>query len=214
MAITTYFRGIRFIKDYIRKYLLSIFYAAKKEQITFTDGYKHIKFSRDVEVIKRASWDFRKIPAVLIGDARVEYQVKSIAKDFVDESQYNETGNPFNDVVPQTDQRVSGGDISITLSLDIRATTTEERDNLADIVCLYLAHPDAKDYLLKQGIAIEGAPSVSGEKEIAEPNTDYPIYSSMLTVRFITPWRTYMDADPTLEAILVDIEAELDFDAS
>lgn len=210
MAITTYFRGVQFVKDYMIKYLKTVFYAAEKEQILFTDGHKRIEFSRLPHVTKRASWDFRDIPAVILERVNTTYITRSIAKDLIDVAAYGERGNPYNDIADMDNIRAVGGDIELVTGWQVWARSIEERDKLADIVSIYLAHPDAKDYLLKQGIVVSSPPRVSGDREIKEPDTDHPIYGTDLSVTVVGPWRAISDADPTLADLFVDIEVELE----
>jgi hypothetical protein len=92
--------------------------------------------------------------------------------------------------------------------LDIRATSIEERDNLVDIVCLYLAHPDAKDYFLRHSIVIPAPPTISGERDLFEPQIDHPIYSTAVSIPLLSIWRVTSDNGERLEDIIVDISAE------
>jgi len=211
VAITTYLRGIHYVKDYMIKYLKMVFYASEKEQLVFTDGHKKIEFSRRPDVLKRASWDFRNVPAVILQNVSSTYIQRSIAKDLIDVAAYDQTGNPYEDISVMDDKRVVGGDIELVTTWQIWATSIEERDHLADMVCLYLAHPDAKDFLLKQGVVVAGSPRVSGDREIKEPQIDHPIYGTDLSVTLMGPWRSISDADVTLAELFVDISVELEF---
>jgi hypothetical protein len=199
MPITTFHRGVRFIKDYLVAYLNGIFIASQKGIIQFTDGTRQIDFSRLPEAIRSYSWDFRKIPAVLVGGVSGRFQTMSIAKDLIHAGQVG-------DAAP-LQYYTYGGDISMTVSFTIIANTVDERDNLVDIVCLYLSHPKAKDYLMRHGIAVENPPTIGGESERNEPNIDHPIYLTGLTQPFVSQWRTIEDLPDRLEEIFVDIEA-------
>lgn len=197
MAITTYYRGVAFIKDYFVHYFNSIFFAAQKGQILLTNGFKEIKFSDRPHVLRRASWDFNKLPAVLIGAVRANYKYMSIAKDYL-----NEAG------ATSTDQyRYYGGDINSTMDIEVRARTIDERDNLVDITCLFLAHPDAKDFFDKHAIVLKAPPSVGSEKDIFEPKIDHPIYGTSLSIDLVSPW---MIKIPITEYRLIDVIADLD----
>jgi hypothetical protein len=201
MAILTYYRGVEFVKSYFQHYLEGIYSAAQKGSILLTNGYKEIKFSRTPEVVKRLKLDHRNLPAVLIGPIRGEYIYRSISKDLLripgitepDESQY----------------RFYGGDIRMNLDIDIRATSQEERDNLVDVTCLYLAHPDAKDFFQRHAIVIEKPPSISGEKELYEPAIDMPIYSTTVSISVISVWRIQKTLEDRLEELFVDIDVHM-----
>ena len=136
-----YFRGTSFLKTFVVKFFRSIFYAGEKGSLIFTDGTKEISFSGPVEVQKAGSWDYRNLPAVLIGATRGTF-IPTLNKDLVRDAQYGD------------DRQVTeyGGDIDLSLSIEVVATSIEERDNLLDIVSLYLSHPDAKDYFSNQDV--------------------------------------------------------------
>jgi hypothetical protein len=201
MAVETFYRGVAFIKDFVERYLNAVFMAGAKGSILLTNGYKKITFSKTPLVIKRSSWDYRQLPSVLIGQARGNYEYKSIEKDHLYTPLATETG-------ADADIMVYGGDIKLTLDLDIRATSIEERDNIVDIVCLYLAHPDAKDYFLKQQIVIPAPPTISGERDIFEPAIDHPIYGSTVSIPLISIWRVTSDIEYRLEEIFLEVDLE------
>ena len=198
MAILTYYRGVEFIKSYLQHYLSGVFSAAQKGSILLTNGYKEIKFSRIPEVVKRMKLDYRRLPAVLIGPVRGEYIYRSISKDLLRIPGVDE---------PDEDQYTFyGGDIRLNVDMDVRSATQEERDNMVDIVCLYLAHPDAKDFFLRHGIVLEKPPSIGGERELLEPGIDMPIYSTVVSIPVISVWRIQKVLEDRLEEIFVDIE--------
>jgi len=194
-----WYRGVRYMKDYLTRYLNYVFIANSKGSIIFTDGTKSIKFSKTPESIKRASWDYRVLPAVLVGKATGKMEYLTFAKDVL-KGDLNK------------DKNYDGGGFDIKVSLEVRATTIEERDNLLDITGIYLAHPDAKDYFLRQGIRLPDAPTIGGEKEIHETAIDYPIYSTEMTLRMMSMWEEERDMEERLLDILVDLEAYYDLD--
>jgi hypothetical protein len=204
MAIHTFYRGVQFIKDYLIRYLNGVFMASEKGQLLFTDGTKNIQFEHTPIAQKRGSWDFRRLPAVLIGQAGGEYQVQSIAKDLVYEGRYDDSTTELKN------HRYYGGDIKLTINLQCLSKTIEERDNLVDIVCLYLAHPDAKDFFLTQGIHVEAPPSISGEADIYEPKVDHPIYGTTVTTKLTSQWKIQEDLEDRLIDIITDVTAVLD----
>ena len=128
MAVTTYYRGVAFIKDYYVRYLMGVFKAAQKEAIVLTNGFKEISFSREPTVVKRVAQDARPaFPYILVGPVRAEYIYRSVSKDFL-----------YDPRTTDTDQyRIYGGDVRLNLDLSIWASQQEERDNLVDITCLF-----------------------------------------------------------------------------
>lgn len=200
MAISMWYRGIRFIKDYLVKYLNYVFIANEKEQILFTDGTKKISFSSTPEALKRASWDYRVLPAVLIGKASGSLEYVSFSKDLL-KSDYDDTEKYYD-----------GGDFDVSINLQVRATSIEERDNLVDITGIYLAHPDAKDYFLRHGLRLPEAPRLGTESEVKEPTIDYPIYSTDMSIRVLSRWQESRPMEERLLSILVNLETYYDLD--
>jgi hypothetical protein len=200
MAITTYYRGVAFIKDYFVRYFTGVFKAQQKGTLILTNGFAEIVFSKEPTVVKRVTNDMRPaLPFVLVGPVRAEYIYRSVAKDFLYQPDSSEASQ----------YRIYGGDIRLTMDLDVRASQQEERDNIVDIVCLFLAHPDAKDFFLKHNIVIEKPPSVSGEKEIYEPGIDHPIYAANVSVPLIGCWQIMTAIGYRFEELFLDIEVEV-----
>lgn len=202
MALSFY-RGVNFIKDDFVKYLTFIFAAEEKGQLKFFDGTRDADFSNTPYVIKKQSWDFRNLPAVLVGSANGRFETLSISKDFIDEAQAGE--------YPQ--YREVGGDIDISISLDVYATTIEERDKLVDITGIYLSHPDCKDWFGRQGIRLKSMPTISEGGPVSQPAIDHPIYMSTLTMEVVGLWRDKSSPDERLINIITDIEAFMEFES-
>lgn len=195
-----FYRGIRFAKDFVCQYLTSVFKAAEKDALLLTDGTKKVKFSSWPTIVKAYPIDARRsLPMIVIGPASGNYIYRSIAKDHIVSS---EDGDP-------TQYRTVGGDIEISLDLSIRATTPEERDNLADIVGVYLSHPDAKTYFERQGIYLPEGPSFSGERQLEEPNNEFNVHVVGMNLRLLGNWRDTTDLPDRLIDIISDIDPYL-----
>lgn len=195
MTLRMWYRGIRFAKDFTAQYLNYIYFANEKGALTFTDGRKEIKFSNRPIAMKRASWDFRVLPAVLIGKATGNLKYITFAKDIL------KSRNTLNDDGQTVDQFIQvGGDFDINISIAVRATTIEERDNLVDITSIYLAHPDAKDYFERHYLTLPEAPKLSGENDIHEPKIDHPIYETNLSLRILSRWQE--EQEPSYDRLL------------
>jgi len=190
------------MKDFMCQYLNYIFIANEKESLIFTDGTKSIQFSRTPEAVKRASWEYRVLPAVLVGKVTGGLQYVSFTKDLLDTAKADDTDQTYRD----------GGDFDINLSLDVRATTIEERDNLTDITGIYLSHPDAKDYFLRQGLRLPEAPKLGAESEVKEPTIDYPIYAREMSIRILSRWQEERAMEERLLSILLDLELYVEYD--
>jgi len=202
-----WYRGIRFVKDFLVQYYNYIFLANQKGAIVFTDGSKEIKFSRTPVAIKRASWVARDLPAVLVGKATGGLQYVTFSKDLLKV-----------DVVPvppdgdeATVYSSYGGNFDLNINLSIRASSVEERDNLVDITGIYTAHPDTKDYFLNQYLVLPEAPKLGGESEIHEPGIDHPIYAAEMSVRIMSRWQEFKyPQNYTVGDVIANITMEAD----
>lgn len=192
----SYYRGIRFIKDFFVQYLNSIFYAHEKNQLEFFDGTKKISFSSRPHAVKLYGWDFRSLPVIEVGPANGKFTMRSISKDFLGASQYGDS----------VDYKEVGGDIDLTMSFKIIATTSEERDNIMDIVGIYLSHPMAKDYFEQHSITIEDVPSISEGGMEALPDVDHKVFYSELSMPIVGVWRDNTSQDAFLANIVAYVD--------
>lgn len=192
-----YYRGCSFLKSFVVKFLRSIFYAEQKGALVFFDGTKEISFSDPVHVEKTGSWDYRNVPAVLIGATRGTF-IPYLNKDLVNDPDETETKQSTE----------FGGDIDLSLSIEVLATSLEERDNLLDIVSIYLSHPDAKDYFLKQNLRFRAGVTISEGGTRHQPDLQQPVYYSTIDVDISTSWRAEEEVGSRLADIIVDIDLE------
>ena len=206
MAVTMWYRGIRFTKDFIVKYLNYIFMANSKGSLLFTDGTKKIEFARVPVVTKRGSWDPRSLPTVIVGKATGGLKYITFSKDLLQTTTDVASATGMTNLYSTV-----GGDFDLNINLSVRSTTMEERDNLVDIVGIYLSHPNTKDYFMNHYLVLPEAPRLVGESDIMEPGIEYPIYATDLSFRVITRWQEYTEDELyTLGKVIVDIEAEFD----
>jgi hypothetical protein len=203
MPIQTYYRNGRFIKSYLIRYLTGIFLAAEKEQIILTDGTKKIEFSATPKVESILSWNERNLPAVLIGPARITMKSLSTTKELKFDARAGD------------DEQFTwwGGDVEVSLDLLARARTIVERDNIVDIVLLYLSIPSAKDFFRQQAIVMNALPTASGESAPRIPNIDFPIYQTSIGITLTGVWE-YREAIShyRLNNVIADITAVMNFD--
>lgn len=202
MAITLYYyRGLRFCKDYFIKFLTYLFYGESKGVFRFYDNTRKTVFSNTPTFIKAGSWDLRQLPAVLVSGSRGNYVQRSFTKDFISQ----------NDAGDSNTYIEYGGDISLTVTLESRANSIEESDNLLDICGTYLASPIAKDYFMKQYITIPGDISISDSKPIYEPSgIEHPIYGGSLDIPVMGSWRMRDDQEVNVNDFFVEISASID----
>jgi hypothetical protein len=196
-----YYRGIEFVQDFMVKFLNTIFSANQKGQIDFFDGVKIAKFSTQPYVLKKSSWDFRSLPCILISYSSAHLDFLTFEKDFLGEDK------------PDYAWKEYGGQIFVSLTLDIWAFSVEERDKLVDIVSIFLSGPTAKDFFYKHDIIIPKGPNISESEPRNEPGIDHPVFISNLSLETVGSWRDREDQNsPLLSEVVVDIEAEMDFD--
>ena len=196
------YRAVNRLKNYMVRYFTGIFMAAEKGQLLLTDGENKIQWSRQPDVMRRGSWDFRKLPAVLIGAARGNFKTLSVAKDHI------YTSGAMDDIDKQW--IYEGGDLHLTLDLDVRATTMDERDNLTDVVGVMLAGSTCKEFFAQFDIMIANPPTIGGEKEVREPNLDHPIYSTAISIDTVSSWRIKSALPERLIYIIIDITPEME----
>jgi hypothetical protein len=194
LPIRMQYRAIEFVKSHIVRYISGVFRANAKGALLFTDGTNEIKFSRAPYAVKEASWVARETPAILICGATGSFVERSIAKNKL----YGEEADPAGQY------RYEGGDIDLDIELSVRANTKEERDNIVDILGIFLANRAAKTYFEKQDIKLPEPPRIGGESEIMEPNVEYPIYATAVSVAIHSSW---LEWEP-LEARIIDVIAE------
>lgn len=179
-------------------FLKFLFFENAKGRLKFTNGTRRVEFSTvPVKVIEAYQWKFQEHPVVLIDTAVGNMHQLSVAADFLDT--IVEDGTTF---------FVFGGDSTLTVTLTCIAKTKEERDNLVDIVAIYLSRPDAKQFFLKNGMDIPNPVAITGEAVLESPNTDFKLYSTDLTLDVHVQWEELFDAGITL----ADIQINLTFD--
>lgn len=200
-----YINGIENIKDYVVKFLTYIFLAEEKGQISFYDGHKLLKFSKRPTIVKRSQWDFRTLPCILIGSANGTLEQISIEKDFLGDTVSYVVGT--DDPGPTgTAFYETGGEINLSIDIDVQAYTQEERDKLMDIVSVHLASPVAKDYFMKHYTRLPTNVRVREGGATTLPNIETPIYYSSINMDFVGAWRSREYYGARLAQILFDLE--------
>lgn len=209
MALTTWFRGSWFVKDFLTKYLNYIFYANDKGMLYFFDGTRNYEFSDRPSVVKRGSWTTRPdLPLIIIGEATGNMESVAFTRDLLDVSHIVEGTSV-------TERKTYGGDFELDIAIDIWATSGEERDRLTDVICIYLSHPNAKYYFDQHYLKLPDSPSISGDREISEPGIDHPIYAKSVSLHVVSRWEDTTDKDySTLLEIITDVAAIVDLEDS
>jgi hypothetical protein len=204
-----YIRGVERIKDYCVKFFKYIFYAENKGQIQFYDGDKLLKFSQMPTVVKKNAWDFRNLPCILIGSSSGDVQTISFQKDFIAETLIRTDDGEAPSGT--RDFYETGGEISLSVDLDIYANTLEERDKLVDLVAVYLSGPTAKDYFMRQYIRLPKDVRIREGGTINVPSIDTPVYYSTVSFDAVGTWRDREYYGERLLDIIISIEFEMEY---
>ena len=191
-----YYRGVRFTRDYIIRYLTSVFMSANKGSLILWDGTKNIKFSDAPHVMSKFAWTPRHLPAVLVSPASGSANIRSVNKDYAKQSEVGDM-DQFN---------YYAGDYNFSFDLDIRAKSTTEKDNLVDIVSLFLSIPAAKDYFQKHAIKLSESVSIGMESTASEYATEYPVFSTVVGLDTHSSWEYKEDLEDRLEDVFIDVE--------
>jgi len=207
-----YLNGIENIKDYVCKYFEYIFLAEEKGQIKFYDGHKILKFSRMPKIVKKNQWDFRTLPALIIGSSDSEIQCIGLEKDFLGDTVSYTVGTET--IGPSgRDFYESGGDISLTITVDVYSSTVEERDKLVDLVSVYLSGPTAKDYFMRHYIRTPKNVRISEGGPIFLPPVELPVYYSTIRTELFGAWRDREYYGERLADIIFALEFVTDINA-
>lgn len=212
------YRGIDFVKSYTTRYLNYMFAMEEKHQIRFWDGLTKFSPSRNVLVVQKNSWDTQRIPCVLVGYSSVRYINMSLNKDIIYQNNTPDTTKVVEENLSTEEVNANvwkdyGGDMEITIELDIIATNLLERDRLTDVVGIYLAGPLAKDYFWMASIINEGKISIQERGAFKSPGTDQPLYKNTMSFPLIGRW---LDRLPfniyKLEDLYVTLTVPIDLD--
>ena len=207
-----YLNGIENIKDYVCKYFEYIFLAEEKGQIKFYDGHKLLKFSKFPKIVKKNQWDFRTLPALLIGTSDAELLCIGLEKDFLGDTVSYTVGTET--ISPSgRDFYEAGGEISLNMSIDIYAYTQEERDKLTDIVSVYLSGPTAKDYFMRHYIRLPTAVRVNEGGTVFLPPVELPVYYNTIRFQAVGAWRDREYYGERLADIIFALEWVTDINA-
>ena len=111
------------------------------------------------------TYDFKYYPAVLVGLSTGAFKDTHFKKF-----------RGLDNTLPEA-QNIYGGTSDITVTFQISANNKEDRNNLSDLVCIYLAKYDTKALLEQKGIRLM-TPIFSGDNVEEDPQTN--------TMRFYT----------------------------
>ena len=157
-------------------------------KVTFNDSYKKIVFGKPPKCQSVDTYDFKYYPIVLVGLGPTAARDCAINK-FKD-YYTNELG-----VVDS----IYGGFATVTLNFQIRARSEDERNNLADLVLMYINSIDTKRAFERDfGMRIIGAPSLSGESVEDDPQTNVKQFIVNLSQQIDNDYEEGIDIIDTL----------------
>jgi len=180
---------IKTTKFVIIDFLRRIFDANARGLLDFKDGDRAIKFTSRPRIIQTDEWDRRIHPVVLIGSASGPIQ-KFDLQDFKDVGDFI----------------TLGGYAELSLTLSGVAKTKEERDDLIDVVAVYLSRPDARTFLQANGVVLPKPPSFDGETSMDVPTTDYKLYQTDLGLQVNVEWEEAIAVQRISKIFLESVE--------
>lgn len=176
-----YYRLSQDIKSLFINFFGKIFTLYKEDKITFNDGRRVIKFAKAPICEELDTYKYKDYPVVLASINPGMYRDASF--------------NKHRDVDITTGETISGWIATFTVSFLIYALTKEDRDQLSDIVCVYLSKAETKQAFEVKGIRLM-MPSFSGDSAEDDPQTNVK--------RFYTVVSIQMEADVEDTLTIVD----------
>ena len=177
-------RTKRHFIDFFQK----LFSMYAEDKLQFNDSYKKIVFSNPPKCQAVDTYDFKYYPILLIGVS------SGVSRD----CSLNKFKDYYTNEMSVVDS-VYGGFFTATLNFQIRTRSDDERDNLADLVLMYLDSVDTKRLFEKDfGIRILAAPNVSGESSEDDPQTNVKNFVINLTQQFESDYEEGIDIIDTL----------------
>lgn len=201
-----FYRLGRSVKDGVIDYLRGIFGAYSRDELDVVNSMYTVKFSKTPEVMVINAWErpgghiaapgTRVFPVVLIGEVTGSMSFHGFGA--------NDNMGGFVDYIDSPEGNiVLGGEATYTLTIECVARSGPERDNLADITALYLAHPLFARFLFnKYAFQVAAAPKITGESAIEDVNTDFLMYQTSISLDLAGQWRQVTDKLERLEEII------------
>lgn len=160
-----------------------IFTLYSENKLQFSDEYNKIGFGQPPKCSAVDTYDFKYYPIVLVGVGTTNLKDCAINKF---RSYYEDDAG----IVSAT----YGGFANITLNFNIRARSTDERNNLADTIMMYLnAYDTKKTFGVTYGIRVIGGPSYNGESVEDDPQTNVKVFTTSISQVIETDYEEGID---------------------
>jgi hypothetical protein len=159
-------------KKHFIDFFKRLFSLYEDDKVSFDDGYYKVDFQKPPKCASIDTYDFKYIPIVLVGIGSIQAVDTGIDKfrDYYLDPTSGET------------QAIYGGSATININFTIRASSSDERNSLADLVTMYLNNRATKqEFGGTFGIRIIGAPSQSGENAEDDTQTNTKIFSTEIS---------------------------------
>lgn len=122
-------------------------------------------FTMPPKCMEADTYDFKYYPAILVGLSPGAFRDTHFKKF-----------RGLDNTLPEA-QNIYGGASDITVTFQVSANNKEDRNNLSDLVCIYLSKYDTKVLFEQKGIRLM-TPAFSGDNVDEDPQTN--------TMRFYT----------------------------
>lgn len=163
-----YYRLSNDIKTVFIEFFKKIFFLAEKNRLTLTDGRNKITFEKPPECRDLDTYETKAIPVVLVGLGPSSFTDSSI--------------NKYRGYDEDTATHIYGGQVSLSIEFEIIASNEEDRNHLADFVCIYLSRYDTKkEFESKFGLRL-GMPNVTADQVVDEPQKDVKRFSTRISL--------------------------------
>mgnify|MGYP001609893039 CR=1 FL=1 len=155
-----YYRLSNDIKILLIRFFQTLFTLYSEGKIEFQDGRSKVAFTTSPKCMDLDTYDFRYYPCVLVG----------LSPGTFKDTHFNKyRGTETINGVPE---KIYGGTTAMTLNFQVYATNENDRNNLADLVCTYLAKRDTKEtFEQKYGIRFM-MPTFTGDNAEDDPVTN------------------------------------------
>lgn len=164
-----YYRLSQDVKVLFLRFFQKLFTLYKEGKISFVDGRNNIKFTVPPECKDADTYDFKSYPTVMVALSPGTFREASFNRV----RGVNTTGNA---------QIVYGAIVDVSATFTVVAITENDRNSLADLICVYLAKRETRHaFETKYGIRL-GMPTFSGDSTEVDTQLNTKRFFTTITV--------------------------------
>ena len=152
-----YFRLTQDVKKQFVVFFRTLFTLYGENKITFVDGRSKIVFAAQPQCEELDTYNTKHYPIVLV----------SASPGSCKEASFNKVRGVDRD----TNETLYGWMANFTINFLIVSLTKEDRDQLVDIICVYLSKAETKQAFEQKGLRIQ-MPIFSGDSSEEDPQTN------------------------------------------